>query len=73
MIDSDQFRELGGQALPYSRAENLSPRPENKLLLLCLILQPECNSPVWSRKSSSFDSIYCPDVPNGKHGWLQKS
>ncbi|KAF3825971.1 hypothetical protein GH733_006085 [Mirounga leonina] len=25
---------------------------------------PECNSPVWSRKSSSFDSIYCPDVPN---------
>ncbi|XP_058538262.1 myogenic factor 5 [Neofelis nebulosa] len=25
---------------------------------------PECNSPVWSRKSSSFDNIYCPDVPN---------
>ncbi|TKC43522.1 hypothetical protein EI555_011019, partial [Monodon monoceros] len=25
---------------------------------------PECNSPVWSRKSSSFDSVYCPDVPN---------
>uniref|UniRef100_A0A8P0N8D2 Myogenic factor n=1 Tax=Canis lupus familiaris TaxID=9615 RepID=A0A8P0N8D2_CANLF len=25
---------------------------------------PECNSPVWSRKSSSFDSIYCPDGPN---------
>ncbi|ELR61811.1 Myogenic factor 5, partial [Bos mutus] len=25
---------------------------------------PECNSPIWSRKSSSFDSVYCPDVPN---------
>ncbi|XP_060047871.1 myogenic factor 5 isoform X2 [Erinaceus europaeus] len=25
---------------------------------------PECSSPVWSRKSSCFDSIYCPDVPN---------
>ncbi|XP_021030823.1 myogenic factor 5 [Mus caroli] len=25
---------------------------------------PECNSPVWSRKNSSFDSIYCPDVTN---------
>ncbi|KAL1775154.1 myogenic factor 6 [Sigmodon hispidus] len=24
----------------------------------------ECNSPVWSRKNSSFDSIYCPDVSN---------
>ncbi|XP_049639548.1 myogenic factor 5 [Suncus etruscus] len=25
---------------------------------------PECNSPVWSRKSSSFESIYCSDLPN---------
>ncbi|KAL4700700.1 hypothetical protein H8959_014704 [Pygathrix nigripes] len=25
---------------------------------------PECNSPVWSRKSSTFDSIYCSDVSN---------
>ncbi|EHH20998.1 Myogenic factor 5 [Macaca mulatta] len=25
---------------------------------------PECNSPVWSRKRSTFDSIYCSDVSN---------
>ncbi|KAI4586933.1 hypothetical protein MJG53_004720 [Ovis ammon polii x Ovis aries] len=31
---------------------------------------PECNSPIWSRKSSSFDSVYCPDVPNVALGIL---
>ncbi|XP_038612809.1 myogenic factor 5 [Tachyglossus aculeatus] len=24
----------------------------------------ECNSPVWSRRNSSFDSSYCPEIPN---------
>ncbi|XP_074076906.1 myogenic factor 5 [Macrotis lagotis] len=24
----------------------------------------ECNSPVWSRRNSSFDSVYCPDMTN---------
>ena len=34
-------------------------------LFLCL-LQADCNSPVWSRRNSAYDSVYCSDLSNGK-------